>query len=503
MRQLSNRQFEQKSEAIRKRITAGRSAFLHDTAKTKAARIERAKTDEAYFRATYLSDYFVTEPAAFHLELDALSGAEMLAVAAPREHAKSTLESFGRPLHKICFALEHFILIGSDTETQATGFTSAIKDELEVNERLRSDFPDATGPCEGSDADFVTNNDVKVLARGAGQKVRGLRYKQWRPTYMVWDDLENDELVESPDRRRKLRRWWFKALINSLGKGGKLRIIGTILHPESLLAELLDQEQHPLWTKRTYRAPNPDEPEAVSLWPAMWPMERLAAKKALIGSVFYAQEFRNEPIDDETALFRDDWFQYFDDLDLRGLQLLHYGACDPSLGKTDRSDYSAIIDGLVEATGGTIYVDEADIERRVPQAIVEASLEHGRRHQYVAFGFEAVGFQSVLKDNLEKRSDEVGLYLPVVEVEHEGVPKDLRIRRLSPLIERGALRFRRTQKRLLDQLRNYRPNGRQHDDGPDGLEMLVRMIRDDVGGGPRIRSLAPAFSGGVLVARGL
>jgi len=502
MRPLSNRQFEQKSEAVRKRITAGRSAFVGDTAKSKAARIARAVTDQAYFRATYLSDYFVTEPAAFHLELDALAGAEMLAVAAPREHAKSTVESFGRPLHKICFSLEHFILIGSDTETQAIGFTSAIKDELEVNERLRSDFPDVTGPCEGSDADFVTKNDIKILARGAGQKVRGLRYKQWRPTYMVWDDLENDELVESPDRRRKLRRWWFKALLNSLGKGGKVRIIGTILHPESLLAELLDQEQHPLWTKRTYRAPNPEDPDAVSLWPAMWPMERLATKKATIGSVFYAQEFRNEPIDEETALFREEWFQYFDDRDLAGLTLIHYGTCDPSLGKNDRSDDSAIIDGLVLSTGGLIYIDEADVRRRKPQEICEDAIEHGRRHPYVSFGFESVGFQLVLKQDLERLSDERGTYLPVVEVDHEGVPKDLRIRRLSPLIERGVLRFRRSQKVLLDQLRNYRPNGRQKDDGPDALEMLVRLIRDEIGGGPRIRSLAPAFSGGVPVGGG-
>lgn len=141
MRRLSDAQFHKKSEALRKKITSGRSPFEQDTPAKKAARIERARTDEAFFRATYLSDYFATEPAGFHLELDGLSEQDLLAMAAPREHAKSTVMSFGKPLHRICFKMKHFIIVGSDTETQALGFTSAVKDELENNQRLKADFP--------------------------------------------------------------------------------------------------------------------------------------------------------------------------------------------------------------------------------------------------------------------------------------------------------------------------------------------------------------------------
>ncbi len=491
MRHLSTSQLDREREALRARIKAGRSPFAQDTPAQRAARIARARTDRAYFRSTYLPHYFFAAPASFHHELDALVDEELFAAAAPREHAKSTLESVGEPLFCIAMATEHFIIIGSDTETQAAAFTAAIKEELEVNEKLRADFPEACGEIKGGDSDFITSNGIRVMARGAGQKLRGLHHKQWRPTLMIWDDLENDEAVESEDRRRKLRQWFFKAVLSSRGKGGRIRIIGTILHPESLLAELVDLELNKRWTKRVWAAPDPDDPQGVSLWPEVWPLERLAAKKEEIGSVFYAQEFQNNPIDEETALFKEEWFRYFEDHELASLQLAHYAACDPSLGKTDRSDFSAILDGLVAPTGGTIYVDEADIRRRKPQEIVEDAIEHGRRHEYVAFGFEAVGFQSVLKADLERASDERGTYLPVVEVDHEGIPKDLRIRRLSPLIERGAIKFRKTQTTLLSQLKSYKPKGRQHDDGPDALEMLVRLIGGQIGGGPRIRSFAP------------
>lgn len=473
---LTERQLDQEVEALRARIAAGRSPFTADTPERKATRIERARTDRTYFQQTYLPHYFSAPPASIHLELVACDDHELDAAAAPREHAKSTHDAIGLPLHRISFTLEHFIVVGSDTETQATAFTMPIKDELANNEKLRADFPEACGAIRGGDADFITNNDIRILARGAGQKIRGLHHKQWRPTLMIWDDLENDEAVESEEQRKKLRRWFFKAVLSSRGKGGRIRVRGTILHPESLLAELLDPEQHPRWVKHCWKAPDPDEPGMVSLWPEVWPIERLKAKKDEIGSVFYSQEFRNEPIDEETALFKEEWFKYFEDADLQGLELAHYGSCDPSLGKTDRSDFSAIIDGLVHLKIGTIYVDEADIRRRNPQTIVEDAIEHGRRHRYIAFGFEAVGFQSVLKTNLEQKSDETGVYLPVVEIGHEGIPKDLRIRRLSPLVERGIIRFRKTQTVLLNQLKTYRPNGKQHDDGPDALEMLQRVI---------------------------
>lgn len=499
MRKLTERQLDQQREELRARIAAATSPFPDDTAEKKAIRIELAKRDRTYFQQTYLPHYFPEQPATIHLTLVEHDQDELLAAAAPREHAKSTHESIGRPLHGIVKGDEHFIIIGSDTETQAAAFTASIKDELECNGRLRADFPDACRTVRGGDSDFVTGNDVRVMARGAGQKVRGLHHKQWRPTLMVWDDLENDEAVESEDQRKKLRKWFFKAVVNTRGKGGKIRIIGTILHPESLLNEILDPDKNARWTKFLWKAPDPDALEpGPSLWPEVWPLERLRDKKEEIGSVFYAQEYRNEPIDEETALFKETDITYFDDRDLVGLSLVHYGACDPSLGKTDRSDFSAILDAVVAVGDPHINIDEADIRRRKPQEICADAIEHGRRHAYVAFGFEDVGFQEVLKDDLTRQSDEAHVHLPIVPISHEGVPKDLRIRRLSPLVERGILRFRKSQTLLIQQLVHYKPRGRVHDDGPDALEMLVRLISGKAKPWePRIRSLAPNLMEGI------
>jgi phage terminase large subunit-like protein len=56
------------------------------------------------------------------------------------------------------------------------------------------------------------------------------------------------------------------------------------------------------------------------------------------------------------------------------------------------------------------------------------------------------------------------------------VPKVVRIRRLTPLLSQGRLRFKagsKGAKLLVEQLRDF-PCG-EHDDGPDALEVAWRL----------------------------
>ena len=66
-------------------------------------------------------------------------------VAAAREHAKSTFFTFGLPVHDISYNLRHFILIVTDSNDQATGFTLPIRLEFEESPRLLHDFGNLRG----------------------------------------------------------------------------------------------------------------------------------------------------------------------------------------------------------------------------------------------------------------------------------------------------------------------------------------------------------------------
>ena len=65
------------------------------------------------------------------------------------------------------------------------------------------------------------------VARGRKQKLRGLRYKQYRPDYIVIDDADDDELSENPRLIKKTIKWINKAV---LGLGDIGRIEDNLFH---------------------------------------------------------------------------------------------------------------------------------------------------------------------------------------------------------------------------------------------------------------------------------
>jgi hypothetical protein len=141
--------------------------------------------------------------------------------AAPRGNAKSTIISFVTALWCAVFAKKHYILLISDTSSQADSFLMNIKAEIEENKLLAKDFGQLFGEVWNT-SDIVLSNDTRIQALGAGKRVRGRRYKQYRPDLIICDDIENDENVQSEEQRAKMNAWFNKAL----SKAGFLRANG-------------------------------------------------------------------------------------------------------------------------------------------------------------------------------------------------------------------------------------------------------------------------------------
>jgi hypothetical protein len=118
----------------------------------------------------------------------------------------------------------------------------AIKCELEENDRLKQDFPNACGIGKvWKIGEIVTNNNIKVKAYGSGKRVRGVKHGTYRPDLAIIDDLENDTNVRSRTQRDKLEDWLDEAIDNLGSVDGSMDIlyIGTILHRDSVLARKL------------------------------------------------------------------------------------------------------------------------------------------------------------------------------------------------------------------------------------------------------------------------
>lgn len=183
--------------------------------------------------------------------------------------------------------------------------------------------------------------------------------------------------------------------------------------------------------------------------------------------------------------FRDDlWVPAFPEhLTLRVMYL------DPSLGKdaakkaTKLGDYSAYVQ-LGRDPTGILYVS-ADLARRPTTQIVSDGIRLARGFTPLdAFGVETNAFQRLLADDLLRQSREQGIALPIYHVTNTTNKQD-RIRRLTPYLSRGIVRFVEGPgtRLLVQQLREF-PMG-QFDDGPDGFEGVLRIATEVVNGKKR------------------
>lgn len=185
-----------------------------------------------------------------------------LAVAAPRGHAKSTIVSLAFVLWCLFYEREKLILIVSATRDQAVQLLQHIKEQLVRNELLRMDFPELCrldgGPGSGRqpkpwrDNRILLANGAMVAAYGAGQSLRGARNGSDRPGLIIADDLEDQEHVISEDQRRKLRDWFDRTLLHAGHTETNVIVIGTILHHDSLLANLINPATNGGWTSERY-----------------------------------------------------------------------------------------------------------------------------------------------------------------------------------------------------------------------------------------------------------
>lgn len=272
--------------------------------------------------AELFSDYVPTSLARFHGEIyDYYEDGQNVGIAAPRGFSKTTITDTVYLGWKALYAKRHFALLISDTYTQAQMFLDGLRSELESNEVLLWMFGDVKGHPWSSEGLTILGypegggrEEVRILPLGAGMKVRGLRFKQYRPDLAILDDLENDELVDSPDRREKLYNWFVRALLPAMAKdNSKIIVIGTVLHRESLLAKILNGKGiFSGWMRHKYQGIKPD---GTSLWPERFPVEELLrwrddpTHERYLGVLGFSQEIQNDPIADADQIIRPEWLE--------------------------------------------------------------------------------------------------------------------------------------------------------------------------------------------------
>jgi len=482
------------------------------------------------FAMTYLKHYLRFEPSKAHLEvyetLQEISNSKEVSyvLAAPRDFGKSTMITLVYVLYCICYEKEHFILLASNTTKLAVRILDHVKTELLHNPLLREDFPElfeSKGKPRSprwTKNEIETRTGIKVVAISVAESSRGIRYKEYRPSLMICDDLEKGDAFASQDSLDKVKEW-FDRTMKMLGTTGTNYIVlGTNFHPFCLIGDLLDHEKSPHWRKKIIAAlssePNNTElwerwsniqngraeykektgPEtakafyednkeamdkgAESVWPQKWSIYQLKLEQDINPFVF-SSERQNNPMDAKTQVFKMDEITFWSNTYKSQEELInsienptYFGACDPSTGK---GDPSAIIVLVRDSKQGTFYVIVADIRPRSINDTINDIVDYARRYHFTKFVVESNVFQMLMVDQLRERCMRESIPLNIEEVNNGSQSHKIeRIQSLHSYTRPGLVQFNKNHKRMLEQMYTF-PRG-QHDDGPDALEMIMHHI---------------------------
>ncbi len=350
------------------------------------------------------------ETPACHLEWWDLctSDNQYVAIAAPRGHAKSTAITLCYALATIVFRQRQFVLMVSDTYEQAVLFLQELKRELQDNEDMQGLFGIKGFPKE-TEGDFVVEFEdgyqARIMAKGSGQKVRGLRWQGKRPDLIIGDDLENDEIVMNQERREKFRNWMFGALIPCKSPSGIIRIVGTILHMDSFLERIMPKD----WAKETIVEPLKDSsPKKIAgvwksiryrahdedfshiLWEQRFPKKTLLETRSMFveqgNPEGYYQEYLNKPLDPSTALFKMADFLPMDEQDRKKAKNYYIGM-DLAVSTKERRDYSVFVVGGVDEFG-ILHIVNVIRDRLDSKDVVDMLFSLQNRYKPVAFFLE-------------------------------------------------------------------------------------------------------------------
>ncbi|PKN20420.1 MAG: hypothetical protein CVU71_01110 [Deltaproteobacteria bacterium HGW-Deltaproteobacteria-6] len=511
---LTEGQFDQQVAELKKWIRDSVSPFENDTPAKQRARIERGRTDLLYFFSTYLPHYFSVAFGDFHGEWQEITELkdQLALVGAPREHAKSTFFTLGNPVHKIVYQLTRFCWPCSDTHEQATAFSTQIKLELEENPRIIHDFGKLKTK-NWSDDEFETTTGVKVLARGRGDKVRGIRYRQYRPDMATFDDMENDETVENPRTTKKIINWIRGAVLGSLGKGYSAIMVGNLFHPLSAISKLIAEEDEdglPRYVSKVYDA-IVDEENQISLWPALWPWERLMQKKHDVGTYTFNKEMRNK-VATEDSPFPEETVSHYERIELIRVPLIFATGVDPAATATSKSDFRSVVTWGLERVQMEFFCMHAWIKRRSIGEFFAAAYAQNDLYPGVVVVEENM-LKDFLHEAIQNYAKEVGRYLPWSPITHTTSKIDARIiGTCEYLWEHKKMRFEKghSDQKILEEQFVYILNPSVHDDGPDASEMAISHLQKGNGMSVEYTSISRRrFAGlpgdqktGVLMQRG-
>ena len=292
---------------------------------------------------------------------------------------------------------ENFMVIASETTGQSERFVSDIKAILDERDDLSAIYGEKKGSLidlepgqrrkdqKWTQTAFVTADNTIVLGTGAGQRIRGVKIRGHRPSFVMIDDMYSKHNTKTMQTRENLNNWFFAELLKSAdSERAKILWLGTMVHPDTVVKRFrqspdwhaierpiisMEELQEGLKTCIVNGEPdkklcNEKQKTMTTLsWPdrhTLYDVLKLYTNDALLGQLnYFYQEYMNESVAPENKLLNQESFYrtniryreeqgksivsfQYDNIEWEGEAMLNL-ACDPAASASEKSDDTVIM----------------------------------------------------------------------------------------------------------------------------------------------------------------
>lgn len=335
-----------------------------------------------------------------------------------------------------------------------------------------------------------------VEALGAGEDPRGGSFNFKRPTRQTFDDIESKKgqyTITSKANREKIEEWFFGDCLPALDPiEGKVFFVGTILHEDALLSKLLKDDE---WKKLVIPIINEN---GKSAWADRFPLTDEEArekekwflvnknKKVKIRSIesikrglykkdmhnLFYQEYLCKAQAEEKKLFKNSMFKYFSHVEFEEEleELVIKDSLQEKKEYVRKPKYIVKKDGTKLDISSTTRYATMDLatEKGKDKTVIITVAYDSNKNWYVldisagdwspfsksVYAIKAYKEFTPLKFGIEKASMQNDYFytiaeaqaankvkIPVQELSHGGVSKNIRISNLHPLFMTGKIYF--------------------------------------------------------------
>jgi len=404
-----------------------------------------------------------------------------LAIAWPRDHAKTTLAKIA-VAHLLTFSKKRFCVYISHTHKVAKASAKDIKDILN-SPLMRQVFGSiifATNSDALGDYEFTWRGKICFLvALGVGMQIRGTNRNNKRPDIMVLDDVESaQEGEENKLGYAGIDTWFYSSAKKAMDSNGHTILqIGNFVASKSFLGDNL---RSPDWRSQILSAVTK---QGRPLWESRWSLEEL--KLDLISYMRRSKtsvwlcEMLNMPLSETGQLLKIDEIKFEEELDPFDKDIkFRCITVDPAIAENKRYADQAGIGVHCYLNGRWQLAEIKGVTGKGPYELYRLIMEMAEKWHVSLVGIECEGYQEALRQVCITEAERSGLgFMKFVELKTGKKRKSIRISAFADMVKEGYYTVAVSGLSVLRQLAEYDIHAKNNkDDLADTCSYLPQMV---------------------------